>query len=145
MGRRVQVRLAAIESEVRSHGKKLDALPGRIEKSERRLAERIVKCEKGLDRLHRTVLLGGDPEAPWQKLRGKRGKWGKRGLACARQVKSVGETWQDQGFRNLLYACRVVFGRTDGGFPSVGSLYSYCSKRGKKEELRNWMEQHRTT
>lgn len=142
MGRRLQGRLAAIESEVRSHGKKLDALPGRIEKAERRLAERIVKCEKGLDRLHRTVLLGGDPEAPWQKLRGKRGK---RGPICAKQVKAVGETWQDRGFRNLLYACRVVFGKTEGGFPSVRSLYSYCSKRGMKEELRNWMEQHRTT
>ena len=142
MGRRLQGRLAAIESEVRSHGKKLDALPGRIEKSERRLAERIVKCEKELDRLHRTVLLGGDPEAPWQKLRGKRGK---RGPICAKQVKAVGETWQDRGFRNLLYACRVVFGKTEGGFPSVRSLYSYCSKRGMKEELRNWMEQHRTT
>lgn len=138
MGRRLQGRLVAIESEVRSHGKKLDALPGRIEKSERRLAERIVKCEKGLDRLHRTVLLGGSSEAPWQTLQGR------RRFRCAQQMKIVGEVWREYGFGNLLYACRVAYARTTGGFPSVKSLYSYCVKRGRKEQLRNWMEQHKT-
>ena len=134
MGRRVQVRLAAIEAEVRSHGRKLGEIPKQIEGAERRLSQRIRSCERGIIRLNRTVLDGGLPEPPWGDLVAN------RQYRRVDQMKAAGREWKKSGFGHLMTACRRSFVPMPDGFPSVRTLYSYCIKRGRKEMLRNWME-----
>lgn len=135
MPKRRDGRLAAIEAEVRSHGRKLGELSGKIAGAERRLADRIRNCEHGINRLNRTVVVGPRSEPPWGDLVSK------RLFLRVREMRKAGRLWKENGFRNLKGACREAVTGNPEGFVTVDALLSHFGRKGRKEAMRVWMEE----